>query len=247
MDFNQLIANAMRSRENSVVATQRRKEADQKRRAQPEPPPRSSLRKTGSSESLASSASRTSNVSRSRRASDVMDLDPPAITPRSTRGSQRGSPIKRASESPEKEQRPQKRVSSSVSSETTANLPLEEAAASLSLVSLLMPDGSHRPLSDLEDQRALENHWNSYMTRDALFRRWWDFQQSKTHCCGGKVIAKSEANWEDGRFACKTCLKTKRACLRLTTPVSEDGQRLTRLVEVMPENGKDGLQAFEYF
>lgn len=110
-----------------------------------------------------------------------------------------------------------------------------------------MPDGSHRPLSDLEDQRALETHWNSYMTKGDLFRRWWDLQQSKTHCCGGKVISKSEANWENERFACKTCLRAKRACLRLTTPVSEDGQHLTRLVEVMPEKGKDGLQAFAYF
>ncbi|KAI7467923.1 hypothetical protein KC357_g6876 [Hortaea werneckii] len=235
MDFNQLIANAMRSRENSAVETQRRKEADEKRRAQP-PPPRSSFRKT-SSESL------TSNVSRaSRRASDVMDLDAPVITPRSTtRGSQRGSPIKRASESPEKEQqRPPKRVSS--------GLPLEEAVASLSLVSLLMPDGSHRPLFDLEDRQPLESHWNSYMTKGDLFRRWWDRgHQAASHCCGGKVISKSEANWEDGRFACKTCLRAKRTCLRLPTPVSEDGQHLTRFVEVMPEKGKDGLQAFEYF
>ncbi|KAI7267936.1 hypothetical protein KC345_g7788 [Hortaea werneckii] len=232
MDFNQLIANAMRSRDNSAAATQRRKEADEKRRTQPEPPPpRSSLqRRTGSSESL------TSNVSRaSRRASDVLDLDAPIITPRSTRGSQCGSPIKRASESPEKEQqRPPKRVSSS------SGLQLEEAAPSLSLVSLLMPDGSHRPLSDLENRQALENHWNSYMMKGELFNRWWLGQQAATHCCGGKVISKSEANWVDGRFACKTCL-------RLTTPVSEDGQHLTRLVEVMPEKGKDGLQAFEYF
>ncbi|KAI6856649.1 hypothetical protein KC323_g7788 [Hortaea werneckii] len=238
---------------------QRTQERDRARRAAPAPlpapppaPPRptSSRMRRGSSEQ-----SLTSNLSRARL-SDAMDLDPPVNTPRSTtRVSQRGSPAKRVSEGPEKEQRPQKdrRVSSSSMSRTmqSLDLPLEEAEASLSLARLLMPDGSHRPLSDLDEDRmqALETSWDTFTSKTEPFRRWWALMGSKNQCCGGKIISRMDADREEGRFACKTCPKSKppRPCLRLTTPVSEDGQRLTRLVEVMPEKGKDGLHAFEYF
>ncbi|KAI7338592.1 hypothetical protein KC315_g1678 [Hortaea werneckii] len=255
MDYRKLIAETDRITELTEAAMQRRQEADRERRAQPAPPaPPAPPRPTGSR--MRRGSSQSSTLSRgSRRASDIMDLDSPEMSP-ITRGSQRGSPIKRASESPEKEQRPQKdrRVSSSsISSRNlqSSDLPLEEAEASLSVARLLMPDGSHRPLSDLgEDRmRALETSWDSFTSKTEPFRRWWARIGSTNQCCGGKVISRLDADWEDGRFACKSCPQAKppRPCLRLTTPVSEDGQRLTRLVEVMPQNGKEGLQAFEYF
>lgn len=259
MDFTKLIADTDRITELTETRVQRKQERDRARRAPSAPPPApppapprptsSRMRRGSSDQSL------TSNLSRARL-SDAMDLDAPVITPRSTtRGSQRGSPAKRVSEGPEKEQRPQKdrRVSGSSMSMTmqSSYLPLEEAEASLSLARLFMPDGSHRPLSDLDEDRmrALEKHWDSFRLKTEPFRLWWAHGGSRNQCCGGKVISRLDADWEEGRFACKTCPKAKppRPCLRLTTPVSEDGQRLTRLVEVMPQKGKDGLHAFEYF
>ncbi|GAB1733272.1 hypothetical protein NU195Hw_g589t1 [Hortaea werneckii] len=247
-----LIAEADRITE--LTESRMQQEAGRARRAQPAPPP--APRPTSSRVRRGSSQSLTSTHSRASRASDAMDLGFPSTTPRSTtRGSQRGSPIKRASESPEKEQRPQKdrRVSSSSMSRTmqSSDLLLEEAVASLSLARLLMPDGSHRPLSDLDEdrRRALETSWDTFTSKVEPFRRWWALLGSGNQCCGGKIISRMDADWEEGRIACKTCPKAKppRPCLRLTTPVSEDGRRLTRLVEVMPEKGKNGLHAFEYF
>ncbi|GAB1743999.1 hypothetical protein NU219Hw_g1038t1 [Hortaea werneckii] len=223
MDFRKLIADTDQITELTESRMQHRQEAERALRAQPAPAPPPAPRPSSSRMRRGSSQqSLTSNLSRARL-SDVMDLDPPDITPRSTRGSQRGSPIKRASESPEKE-RPQedRRVSSSSMSSRTmqsSDLPLEEAEASLSFARLLMPDGSHRPLSDLEEdrKRALEISWDSFKLKTEPFRRWWTVIGSTNQCCGGKVVSRMDADWEEERFACKTCPKAKppRPCLRL--------------------------------
>lgn len=105
---------------------------------------------------------------------------------------------------------------------------------------------------DPERRASLAKWWAFCQEKDGKdFDRWWKLQQSRTKCCGCKVISKSDSVRPDGLFRCLTCEKPRtgttvfRPCLRLRHIV--EGDTAVRVVEVMPEKGKSGLEAFGYW
>lgn len=117
------------------------------------------------------------------------------------------------------------------------------------MLRLRRPDGKgYEDVSRISqaEQAGLRKWWGVFKARPD-FRRWSELMQWETKCCGCKVQSKADSLWPEGVYACKTCTKVGRPCLRIIEVKSDENGESALIIAVLPAQGKSTMQAFGYW